>query len=274
LLSDIESQDVLQKTFVLNLIGYINHLISAFRISHHLSYLHNITAYDLQSALVIDIDGEGTIYLIEPPYAPPDMSGEEITKVLGTMTSMVLYPSFYLVDEFYFSALAEMGKENMNRFIVDIETSFEIFIRTVLRLVLVKDNATDEEIKKIESLPFRNAVEQHFAKRLNVDLSFDKNPAMIDWYQNVYTPRNYVVHKGTPIGHSVAEKAFESHENVRKYITNLLIEREYMNQNGEVDMALVWGDKVYPEYSSDIIDKMKREGVIPEFCEFGDPDSN
>jgi len=71
ILLDIECRSELQEMFVLNLVGYVNHMISAFRISHQLSYLYNITVYDLPSALVISVDGEKTIYLIVTPPPPP-----------------------------------------------------------------------------------------------------------------------------------------------------------------------------------------------------------
>jgi len=268
-LSRIEDRNELLRSFVSNIISYINHFISALRIEYRLSYLQNITTHDLPKILVIFVNDEGSIYFIDDfLYEHPDFDVDAMQKVLSTMTLMELYPGTYLVDEFYHSALSELRKENFNRFIVDIETSFEIFIRNTLRLVMIRNGTAEGDVENAAFFPFRNAIEQHLARYLDENLSFEENTIINTWYQNVYMPRNQLVHKGIPIDFVVAGKAVEAYHSAQQYITDLLIRNSYLDAEGKFEFSVLWGQRDMPNPEG-IIERMQAERLIPQDLDFG-----
>lgn len=274
-LSNKKGNQDLSREFVLSIINYINHLISAIRIQFHLSYLHHITVHDLPSILVLMIDGEGIMYFTDMFNVSEPLSDDELGMALSTMSSMEQYPDYFLTHEFYESALSEALKENYNKFIIDIETSFEIYIRNTLRLILIKKCMSKEEIEKVSSIPFRNVIEQHLTNHLGESLLFNSHPIINAWYKHIYTPRNELVHKGIPIANvGMVHKAIEEYNKAQKYIEELLIKNNYLDETGMVDLKLFRGDVEKPKYSTGIIEKMRKEGLIPEDPDIVQSDAN
>ncbi len=151
------------------------------------------------------------------------------------MTSIDMYPEIYTVDTFYESAKSALNREMFTNFIVDIQTSFEVFIRNTHRLILKKEGKTEEEIEKCSTYPFRNVIEQHLTSYLKEDLSFESNSNINEWYTKIYKVRNEIVHNGRQyVDGDEAYEAIDAYETARNYLSDLLQKEGYLTEKGKL----------------------------------------
>lgn len=72
-----------------------------------------------------------------------------------------------------------------------------------------------------------------------------------------------MIHKGMRITNmTIVEKAIEDFNSVQKHINDLLIKNNYLDKLGMVNFSSFEGDGSTSIRSSDIINKMKKEGLI------------
>ncbi|MDY8022804.1 hypothetical protein [Paenibacillus polymyxa] len=267
LYSTIE-KDELFRSAVLNCLEYINRFIDALRSCYGLDYIYNITIADLPEYLIIDLDGEGCLYLTRPQ----EFLREEITlnsegmRIVGSTLAMWdTYPDQFLVDKFFDSAKSHMYKEQMLNAVIDLQTSFEIYIRNTHRLILLKEGKSREVIEKASTFPFRNVIEQHIAAALDVDLNFINEGTINQWYKSLYILRNQIVHQGRVyVSGNEAYEAYDAYVAVRNYLADCLVEKGYLSENGKVDLKLFEKNIKGSINVNEIIRRFQEEGLIED----------
>jgi Apea-like HEPN len=262
-----------------NCIGYVNEFLSSLRYAFDLNYIKEITVVDLPEYLTIEIDGEAYLYITAPLKLIEEreqLSSEALSKVQQVLATWEKYPEFGLVERFYSSAKHSMSSENFISAIIELQTSFEIFCRNTIRLIINKDgekfnkhpNEVKNELEKIRNIPFRNLIEHNLSKKLGERLNFDNHPVVNNWYQKLYKVRNDIVHSGRFfVKNEEAQEAYDSYIQIRNYITSLLVKKSYLDARGTVDLKPF--EKVYsnPSRSDEIWDKLKEHNLVPEGIE-------
>jgi len=260
------------RSFIFNVIWYINRIIDAFRITFGLSYLRNITIFDLPTVIIIELNNEAIAYLTNTEFLNEDLliiTDTDLSKLTSTMTSMDIYTDIFLVDNFYESGKSYLYREDYIRAIIDLQTSFEIFIRNTYRMILNVRGRSSEELDKASEIPFRNVIEQELSKYLKENLKFNTQGPIKEWRQNLYIPRNNIVHSGIAnISGKQANLAVESYEKARNFISDLLIREGFLSKEGRVNLNLFKKNDYYPEIDKQLINFMKEKKLIPEEFQF------
>jgi|GEM_PF-3374176 len=263
-----------------NCLGYINEFLAAIRFTLDLNYVKDITVYDLPDYLHIEVDGNIYLYitspmkLIEEREILPSDKLHFAQKMLATWEK---YPEFALVDRFYSNAKHSIETENFLSAIIELQTSFEIFIRNTMRLIITVDGQKqnrpqkeiDIEIKKKRHIAFRNLVEQHLSKKLKEKLDFYKHPVVNKWYNSLYKIRNEIVHSGKYfVTNEEAQAAYDSYVEVRNYISDKLVEKKYLSEKGNVNLKLF--EEIYsnPKKHEEIHQKLKKYNLVPSDLDF------
>lgn len=275
IVEDLSHDDLLTHT-VLRSIHYVNSFLDAIRSCFGLNYIYNITISDLPLILLISNEKESFLYVTQPQemlISDANLGSDEIAETLTTMSTFDRHPEIYLVEKFFDSAKAHLYREELIDAIVDLQTSFEIFIRNTHRLILLKEGQ-DEKIENLSRIPFRNVIEQHLSKNLNVDLNFDTPGVINEWYKKLYTIRNEVVHNGRIyITGSDAYDAYDAYVNARNYISDKLYENGYLNQNKKVDLNLFRKNIQEQIDHNKVLKRLKEEGIINQDVEFSKRDN-
>jgi len=279
LIKDVEADEIF-KTTILNTTHFLNVLIDAIRINHKLVDIYNITIADFPILvyMYVDDDDEPTIYITRPQDMFLDqieLSKQELGKFGGMMQLKDTHPQIFLVEKFYASAVSRLYKEQMIEAVIDLQTSFEIFIRNTHQLLLLKKQATQSELENASSISFRNVVEDHIGRILNVDLNFITSSTPIrNWYQKLYILRNEIVHKGR--NEISGEEAYEAHDayiNTRNYITKLLSTAGYIDASGNVDLTTFPKNTKGSISSEELLKKLKEKGIVEEDLSIYNPNN-
>lgn len=272
-----KNSSLILRYFVLNSLYHINKIIDGLRLLFGLQFIHRITVRDLPTALIIDIDDEEYIYLTNNDMVRESVlinNAQDFAELGSILTSMDMYPEIYLVDIFYESAKTALHQERFTNFIIDIQTSFEIFIRNSYRLILKKENTPEKDIEKANKYAFRNIIEQHLAKHLKEDLHFFNNAKINKWYEKIYLKRNLIVHNGNmDIMGEEANEAILAYEDTRKYISDLLIREGYLDNDGKVDLNLFLKNEFDIEKSKELLNNMIQRGLIDPDLKLITPES-
>lgn len=230
------------RSAVVNCIEYLNNFIDALRFVLNDREISNFTITDLPEVINILYQNESYGYATSPikTIKNRDEAGEkEICDALNIISTWEKHPEFAIVDKFFDKAKFHLAKEEFIFSIIELQTSFETFIRNTHRLILIKKEVSEEEIAKASEIPFRNVIEQHLAKALKVQLDFKKNSYIKNWYDNLYTLRNQIVHCGrTKVSGNMSYKAYDAYVEARNYISDLLVNEGYLNDDGKIDLKL------------------------------------
>lgn len=271
-LENEEDKQTILHFFIVNAIWHINRVIDAFRITFGLPHLRNITIRDLPTVIIIELNKDAIAYITNKEFLHEDLlviNSEEMGEISSTLTSMDLYPDVYLVENFYESGKAHLYREDFIRAIIDLQTSFEIFIRNTHRLILTRQGCSAEIIENASKIPFRNVIEQELSRYLKEDLKFTNEGPIKTWEQNLYSLRNKIVHSGfTYISGEDANSAIEAYQNARNYISDLLVKEGFLNKDGKINLNLFKKNEYDPERDRKVIEFMKEKGLIPEDIQF------
>ncbi|HLS65665.1 MAG TPA: hypothetical protein VK029_01605 [Pseudogracilibacillus sp.] len=272
--------DALLSGIVYNCLGYVNDFLTSVRYTLNLNYVKSVTVYDLPEYLQIEVDGENYLYITTPMKLIGEketLSSSKLSSVRQTMATWEKYPEVGIVERFYSSAKHSIETENFLSAIIELQTSFEIYIRNTMRLIIKidgqKQNRPQQEIQKeIEnkkSIPFRNLIEQHLSKKLGEKLNFFKHPVVKKWYENLYKIRNDIVHSGKYfITNDEAQMAYDSYVELRNYIADKLVDKKYLSEKGNVDLKLFEVNYATPTKQEDIQQKLKKHDLVPQDVNF------
>ncbi|MFD0829624.1 hypothetical protein ACT8ZR_29050 [Neobacillus sp. M.A.Huq-85] len=263
-------KDELLKMTVTNSIHFMNLIFDALRINHGLSHIYNITIADLPLIITIQInDDKGYGYITNPQdvlMTSPVLTENELRKFGGMIQLWDTHPEVFLVEKFYASARSHLYKEEMIEAVINLQTSFEILIRNTHKLLLSHNSATQDQLEKAASIPFRNVVEDHIGRTLGVDLNFNTTTTPIkDWYEKLYVVRNEIVHKGrTSVTGNEGYAAHDAYVNARNYLGDLLKNAGILNANGNIDLNQFPKNTKGTLDGEELLKRLKERGLITE----------
>lgn len=262
--------DSLLRICVINSLNYINHFLDAFRSASQLSYVRNITIVDLPMVMSVTLDDDLYLYVTgSPELIGQDykLNNEIFIKTLKLMSTWDRHPEIAIQERFLESAKTFILREQFSSAIIELETSFEVFIRNTHRLILIRNETSEEDIIKLTKIPFRNVIEQHLSRHLKEDFSFSKEGPIKDWYDSLYTKRNDIVHQGQYyLSLNEVNLALEVYIKTRNYISDCLLREGYLTENGMIDLSLFSKDIFTVDYN-EITNKLKEKGFLPKDCE-------
>lgn len=271
---DVETDKILRDV-VVNTINHLNVLFDALRIDQELDHIHNITIADfpMYIEMFIDEDESPYLYITKPQdimSSEKKISKEYLMKSGSLMKLRDDHPQIFLVEKFYASAKSRLYREQFIEAIIDLQTSFEIFIRNTHHLILLKKGAKEEELKIASSIRFRKVIEKHIASEFNVKLGFSTSDTPIkDWYNKLYRIRNEIVHEGrVEISGYEAYEALDAYDSVRNYIADLLQNAGYLNDTGKVDLSIFKKNNESGVDYETVINNLKEQGIIDKDLEF------
>jgi len=263
---------------VLDSLWYINRLIDASRNCFGLEYLYNITIWDLPSILLIQIEDKKHLYVNNREKIPGEnfMINSQGLQLIGrTVATWDQYPELYMVEKFFDQAKSNLYKEQFIEAVINLQTSFEIFIRNTMSLIYKQMGLSEEVITKRSGKPFRNTIEHQLAKLLKTDLNFHTTPEINKWYKKVYVVRNEIVHQGRYVIDSFeANEAYESYIEARNYISNKLVENNYLSEDGTINLSLIRKKTPIPDDSTEFIKYLKSRGLIDSHLEIAQNPKN
>lgn len=247
--------------------SYLNQFLDAFRAANSCNYIKNITLLDLPKELDVFVGDNWYKYILRQDnnYEVP-LQTESLALTGKFMSGWDAYPEAYLVDRFLESAKSYFQSEDFGHSVIELQTSFEIFIRNTFRLILKKNNIdSDAEVERALRLPFKNVIEQHLSKWLKADLKFDSKGPINDWYTRLYIKRNDIVHKGMIyVTGQEAQLAFESYYNARNFIVDCLIREKYLDREGKVNLAELFQNKRDKKIESEFLQNLYSIGFLPK----------
>jgi hypothetical protein len=219
---------------------YANEVIDAFRATGACYYAYNITAFDLPEDILIIAENREFLYRI-PRIQTTPLEVSFITPAGQILALWSNNPVIKTQDRFLESARSHRAREQFAFAIVDLQTSFEVFVRNSLRLALTKQAVSSEEVVRRIDFPFRNVIEHELSGCLDTNLSFQTNSIISSWRANLYDVRNRIVHEGLLyVDERQANEAFSSYAAARKYLADLLVQKGFLTENGRVELRLFW----------------------------------
>lgn len=275
MLIGLQKDEILRLT-VITAIDFVNRYIDVLRINYDLSHIYNITISDLAVVLTLIIDDEELFEYVTrpqdiiPPTQPPSL--KSLSNIGGYLQMWDTYPEVVLFEKFFATARSHMYKEQMVEAVIDLQTSFEIFIRNTHKLILLHNGASQKDIEKATSLPFRNVIEDHIGRIIGGNLKFNEpNGPIPEWHEKLYKVRNEIVHSGRiHVSGDEGYAAYDAYVNARNYIADLLDKAGILNTSKKVDI------NIFPKNTKGFIDpkpliqKLKEQGMIPEDLQFFD----
>jgi len=262
---DVEVEEFLRKA-VINSITYLNNFIDAFRIENNLEYIKNFTITDLPPIIEIEISGKTNLYITAPTTIGVNkiqLNKDALIKTQQRM--MILDKSSYIevIDKFQSKAIHHLHTEDFLSAIIELQTSFESYIRLCHKIILTMQGADDTRIENAKDFPLKNTIIDHIGKALFEDFDFNRNIIFKNWFENLYTLRNKIVHSGhNYITGNEAYKAYDSYVYVVTYITKLMIKFGYMNSEGEVSIFILNKNTKENVDSDMVIAELKKRGMI------------
>lgn len=232
------SIELLMREAVFNSIIYLNNFLDSFRLITGLNFIRNFSITDLPPIINIDIGEQKMLYITTPTTIvniPKPLKAEKLRYVQGRINAWDRNKYFEVIDKFLSKAIHHLYTEEFLFAIIELQTSFESYIRMCHNLILIKQSASDDKIERAKNYPFKNTIIDHIGKALNTDLDFQNNPIINKWYEKLYSLRNKIVHSGQSyISGDMAYEAFDALDEAINYLNDLMISKDYMELGGKV----------------------------------------
>lgn len=239
----ISPQDLVLSS-VKNSITTINNYLDALRLDADLNFIQNFSIADLPLVIDFEIDDVEGEYITQPTKIlqlsklTTNQVKNAANYALGRLGQWYENPQLDVIDRFLSKGIHHLYTEEFTFAIVELQTSFETYIRLCQRIILTKRGKTETEIETAMSIPFKNTIQDHLGPALNENLKFDENPIIKEWNEKLYTLRNKIVHKGdTYITGDSAYEAFDAFQKATNYITGLMVDNSFMNENGKIAIS-------------------------------------
>jgi len=244
----------------------LNDFIDAFRLESNSNYIKNFNITDLPPSIEIVINGTETRYFTTPTTMIQKGGEFDTGAFIRTHKKIEVWyenRQFEVIDKFLSRGIHHLYTEEFTFAIVELQTSFESYIRLCHRIILTKKDKREEDINKAQGIAFRNTIEDHLGPALGANLKFEENSIVKEWSEKLYKLRNSIVHSGESyISGDTAYEAFDSLENVVNHITQLMIDNGFMDEAGRVEIKAL--NKNTPSHvdKQEMMEELKKRGFI------------
>lgn len=244
---------------------YLNRVIDSVRSAYNLNHLNNVYIGDLQEGIIISINDKPYFYVFSQHVLSDQIDDiSDLGPVLENLQLIDKSPEIALVEKFFSSAKSWMHREDFVRAIIDLQTSFEIYIRNSYRLILIQTNVDDEVIKTRLKDNLKNIIEIHLSRKLDIDLAYLSGAKK--WFDNLYLIRNEIVHEGRyEVSGDEMYLAYDAYVELRNLIADSLVEKGYLSKEGKINLKLFnknIKETEGPERAN-LIKELKKKGLLP-----------
>ncbi|WP_282068306.1 hypothetical protein [Olleya namhaensis] len=236
--SENATVEELMRQAVFNSIIYLNNFLDSFRLIADLNFIRNFSITDLPPIINIQVGEQELLYITTPTTIvnnPKPLNAESLKYIQNRISAWDRNRYFEVIDKFLSKAIHHLYTEEFLFAIIELQTSFESYIRMCHNLILIKDGESEEKIEKAKNYPFKNTIIDHIGKALDENLDFEDNPVINKWYEKLYSLRNKIVHSGQSyISGDMAYDAFDALDENINYINDLMVSKNYMELGGTV----------------------------------------
>ncbi|HFK1746932.1 hypothetical protein CN463_18055 [Bacillus cereus] len=236
-IDSLESKNDFLKGLIFEGLQFVNYFLDSFRDISNIDYMKNIDFLDLPNPLPVLINSEVEyIQVSEICASKHSVDKAPLSKVLNVMNFWISNPEYRLINQFHSQAKASIHQGNFPIAIIQLQTAFEIIIKTSLKKIIINDGTknnekpsiTNKKIKHVERIPLKKLIETELSRFLNEDLSFKNNKEIKNWVDNLYIYRNLIVHAGKQdITKEQVDTAYDSFLKIEKYLTTLLFRGQF-----------------------------------------------
>lgn len=249
---------------VVNSMIYLNNFIDSFRLVSGMHHVRNFTIDDLPPYLHVKVNDDEVLYImpdfahmLEPTIGDKELSGKTVEK----FETWRAFRPFEVIDKFHSKAIYHLHSEEFVFAIVEMQTSFEAYIRLCHRLIMEAGGADESEIESKMAMPLKNAIEHHLGKAFGTDLSAKANPVMEKWQNSLYRLRNEIVHSG--LSYINGNEAFDAYQESRNYLSGLLVANGFLPADkmvhvGDIHKRMA-GDEAE---NTQLVEKLRSLGLL------------
>jgi hypothetical protein len=262
-----ENSDLMKRALFNGLI-FMNNFIDCFRLVNDFDFIKNFSITDLPPVIEIEVNGEKNLYITSPQALIEDKTPLGTDKIHLTQSRMESWDRnkrVEVIDKFLSKAKNHLFREEFLYAIIELQTSFESYIRLCHFLILEKNGEDESKIEAAKDYPFKNTIVDHIGRELGKDLHFERNSIVKNWNEKLYILRNQVVHSGLSyISGEQAYDAYDSLEEIVKYINKLMVDKGYMDEGGKVHVSRL-NKNIEENVDHDkVLEKLKEKGFIKE----------
>jgi len=262
---EIEKEDLMRRAIFSSLI-FLNNFLDSFRLVNNFNFIRNFTITDLPPIIEIEIATEKINYVTSPTTIAQDkipLNLEQLKKTQSRLSAWDSHKYFEVIDKFLSKGIHHLYTEEFLFAIVELQTSFESYIRLCHYLILNKQGADEVKIEAAKEFPLKNTIIDHIGRALGENFDFNDNTTINNWYEKLYKLRNNIVHSGLSyISGEQAYDAYDSLEAVVKYINNLMIVKGFMEIDGKVEISQL-NKNISENVDFDKVkEKLKQKGLI------------
>ncbi len=239
----------------------INSILAALVAEKEIMHLVPIGITDLPMLIPVEIGGQITMYVTDPGKLH-DHNFESFTEENFTNSIEILRRwndklDLSRVNEHFFLGKQKLANSQYKMGIIDLQTSFEIYVNKLLRNILKIQQRNDAEIDEIiEENTLKPKLERHIGKNVDADLSYTKNEFVIRWKNDLYDLRNRLIHEGiVPLDRDECLRAMKSLIELYNHIAEV-VERKFPHL---VIARAHYGvfDRSNPEKKQNLFDRIK-----------------
>ena len=258
--------DEITASAFLNCLIFMNNYIDAYRLANKVAHLKNFNISDLPPVMLMEMGDSQVLYTL-PQFSTitgTEMGTKEMSQ-LAIEKFMVWrqHRPFEIIDRFHSKAVHHLYTEEFIFAIIELQTSFEAYIRLCQHVILAKQDADEIEVERKLGMPLKNAIQHHLSTGLREDLNYETNSVMAKWNKTLYRLRNEIVHSGLNyISGNEAYEAFDAYQSCINYLSNLMVREKLITQDKMVNIDdLNKNIKENHDYDKTFAE-LKRRGIL------------
>lgn len=233
-------QDVLRVS-----LEYINLVFDAIRFKLDLSTLRPIALGDLPAIIVYTVDGQEYSYVTSPNFIidqeSDDISSQDCDEIVKAIATWSAYPELQRSERMFVRARMHILEERCDLAMVELQTSFEVFCYNTMKVLMLHEGASPDDIEKMYDYAFRHLLEHHIGQRLGIDFNFKTtgDPIVREWLDALYKPRNGIIHEGVSFNNqTIAFRSLKSYMGVRDHVASKMTERGFLKAGHILDLGV------------------------------------
>ncbi len=240
------------------LFNFINQFLAIYRSFYQSTDVRPINLLDLPHVLIMTHNKEKFCYVLrQMPEMKKALPMEEISKpIVNTIKLWEQYPEIELIEKLYESANHNAFIENNREAIIDIQTSFEIFIRMILHIIYRKEKKTTDPLSSFSMKEVFKCLKEYID-----DGSIDE--LIAQWRKNIYEMRNSILHEGKAnLTIYEALTAIDTYCKVRGCIADLMVKKGYLDEGGKIILPISSKEFVKHDTEEEVRNKLIKYSII------------
>ena len=164
-------------------------------------------------------------------------------------------------NTFFYQAKTDLINSRFSTAIVNLQTSFEIFINKALRNIYLALGIEQNKIERLlEQVSFKNKVTQELKKAIKDENYSQANTEYLNWKKYLYDERNAIIHRGFQVAHKdYAYNELKAYCEFHNYITKELLNRGIIGQRTELNFGSLQKD-----VDDDELRRKIEQGIVKE----------